>query len=466
MKEEKKVKLVNNLVNVTNEDSIYDFIWKKIEDTIISSEKDLFSTKYLDTKSKIGQILKIIGTDAYFLHYSLYPLIRDYNPNEILERVRKLMVKYMGSNEYHGIKALTTLNDELSLVYAVTFVKTIEDLIEKMVRTAWSEIKERKEKGDKEAEKLWKQSNDIDMALRCLCDMDEKQFGNLINSAITNARETTLKYKDVKEIIEGGISAGKHSGNFLKTLTLAKKIPRITIADEIITLGKKLSDKIPLHVRLNKVRGRFGDELSGYVTTRNVEKALPRELALPEPLFTMKLISSGFLSKEKLEVREGAYYVLIDNSGSMSGENTIWARAVALALLKLARKKKRKYFLRFFNTQVYPERKPITDPYECLDAILNIAPNGGTDIDFAIQVALEDISKHKLSDYTNTIILITDGQDDVGFWIEEFKQLNVSLVSIMIKGDNPVLKRISTKYLKAELTEEGGKKVLKVAEFS
>jgi uncharacterized protein with von Willebrand factor type A (vWA) domain len=193
---------------------------------------------------------------------------------------------------------------------------------------------------------------------------------------------------------------------------------------------------------LKKKKNKHGDEIAGYRLTKNVEKALPRELALPDEIFYYKLASNGFLSREMQSVEEGAYYILIDKSGSMSGEKTIWARAVALALLKLAKEKKRRYFLRFFDYTAY-ELLDDKDFEKLLKYILEVEANGGTSIDTALRTALEDLVKYKLSELTNTIIIITDGEDNVKTSSEDFKKANTILVAVMIQGRNTSLEEIA-----------------------
>ncbi|MCX8169762.1 MAG: hypothetical protein N3D72_01595, partial [Candidatus Methanomethyliaceae archaeon] len=71
---------------------------------------------------------------------------------------------------------------------------------------------------------------------------------------------------------------------------------------------------------------------------------------------------------------------------------------------------------------------------------------------------------HELRDKTNTIIIITDGKDDVNIRAEELEENNTSLVAVMIKGENDSLRRLAEEsrgqYLKAELTEEGALKLI------
>jgi uncharacterized protein with von Willebrand factor type A (vWA) domain len=233
---------------------------------------------------------------------------------------------------------------------------------------------------------------------------------------------------------------------------------------KVIELAGKIADFMPKFTKIKKQKDEHGDELAGYRLTKKLEKALPRELALPDELFYYKLVGNGFLTKEKQTIKEGAFYVLIDKSGSMAyGEKTVWARAVALALLKLAREKKRRFFMRFFDYNVY-DLLSDTNFQQLLTAILTVQSDGGTSINSALRTALKDLAEKKLTEYTNTIIIITDGEDKVTVKPEEFKRANTTLIAVMIQGLNNALRKIAEdtggKYLKATLTADGALKLL------
>jgi uncharacterized protein with von Willebrand factor type A (vWA) domain len=269
----------------------------------------------------------------------------------------------------------------------------------------------------------------------------------------------------LKEIMRfaGGKHAGKQPGTISFLADLADAIRRQKVDVKIIELAGRIADFMPRFTKMKKQKDEHGDELAGYRLTKKLEKALPRELAMPDEVFYYKLASGGFLAKEKQTIKEGAFYVLIDKSGSMAGEKTIWARATALALLKLAREKKRRFFMRFFDYDVY-DLLDDADFQKLLTTILTAESNGGTSIDTALRTALKDLTEHKLIEQTNTVVIITDGEDEVSTKPEEFKKINATLVAVMIQGLNSTLKKIAEatggKYLKATLTADGALKLL------
>ncbi len=436
--------LENNLINVTNKDFVYTLVAQRIGGHLPKEVRAIYDS---------CEHVRIIATDCYFLHYSLYPFLRNRNDDEVLEEVRRFLQSYMSDERYQRVKMLTTLDDEMSLVYSIALAKSI---IGKILGRLIGEL---------ELAQLMnpdsKVKSKIVNAVYAIADAGE--LGIILDHAVEEAEEITKNANEIRELI-GGKKAGKEAGTFKKVLDLAEHMLYVKFMKDIVTMSKRLSEYVPKASKILKKRGRFGDELSGYAITKRVERALPREIALPEELFLKKLTGEGFLMREKLSVAEGAYYLLIDKSGSMHGEKTVWARSVAMALYRMAMTKRRKYFLRFFDTRVYPSDRPLDDPEDVVDAILKVKSNGGTDITNAISTALDDLIERGLSDYTNTVVIITDGEDVVQDLSRKLKRANASLISVMIQGDNETLKALSDQYMKAELSEVGGAKLLKIVE--
>jgi len=436
----------NNLINIRNTDFVYTLVSNRIGGHLPKDLKAVYDS---------CEHIRIIATDCYFLHYSLYPFLRAKNEDPILEEVRGYLSEYMSEERYQRIKMLTTLDDEMSLVYSIALAKSI---IGKVLGKILGEVDLAELMSPNESVKA-----KVFNAVRAMAEAGE--LGLILEIATEEAEEVTKNANEIRELI-GGKKAGKEAGTFKKVLDLAEHMMYVKFMKDIVTMSKRLSRYVPKASKILKRRGRFGDELSGYALTKKVERALPREIALPEELFLKKLVDEGFLMKEKLSVAEGAYYLLIDKSGSMVGEKTVWARSVAMALYRMSMTKRRRYFLRFFDTRVYPPDAPLNDPEDIVDAILKVKSNGGTDITNAISVALKDLVERGFSDYTNTIVIITDGEDVVRDLSKELKRANASLVSVMIQGDNETLKALSDQYMRAELSESGGARLLKIVEVT
>lgn len=427
----------NNLKNVKSTDLIYKIKQAQIE-SLLDGEflRLLRSTNYLS----------IICADNYFLHYSLYPILSDSNEDYILNKVLEFQKKYISRQEFQKLRSLTTLDDTLSLAYSFYFTKSLLKEIKKELENEMNNADQQ------DIEKILNQ-----ILIRFFSNSTKHQKMEEIQK---EAMEKTKSFSEIKDFLIG-LGAGKNGTDFKKVLDLSEKILSNVTLRKIITEGKKIQTELPAFVKISKVKEKHGQELAEYGLTHDVMEARVMDLAMPEEVFYHKIASSGFISLVKHNVAEGAYYILIDKSGSMSNESKIvYSRSLALALFKLSRRKKRKYFLQFFDTYVYPY-KPLENTDEILECLLRIENSGGTDIDNAIYIAINNIIKNKLDEYTNTLIIITDGEDTVTTQKELLDKNNVSLISIMVGGENETLKQLSTKYFKAELSDEG---ILKIIE--
>ena len=158
------------------------------------------------------------------------------------------------------------------------------------------------------------------------------------------------------------------------------------------------------------------------------------------------------LDRNHLFIADG---FVVHNSGSMGGYKMIWSRSVALALYRVARARNRDFLLRMFDARLHPHDRPLEDPLEVLEALLKVPPGGGTRIAQALETAVEDIVERGLGDKTNTVVLITDGEDQVILDRRLLERAGVSLVTVMIAGENTTLKTLSDHYINAALDPEG-----------
>jgi len=560
-----KPQLENNLLNITIKDPIYNITSSDIYRLLLQKTEE-----HLKPLLAIPQV-PLIATDSYFLHYSVAPMLRKQNSDELMNSALKFQQEYVATDRYQYLRSITMLDDELSKLYSFALTKSvIEKLYEKLqnqlmqmnpeeqqeiqntlqqLQQAVNQIQQQllppqqnqqqnqqgqgnqqnqnqNQQGQQQPQQGQNQqpmlppdsglppeggdlpvptptpapntpspnapAPDIPAPTPAPISAQPSQQHNILQQLLNNqiqqltqklleklgingndfkqmldeaSKEAEKATKELKEIMRfaGGKHAGKQPGTIEFLADLADAIMHQKVDTKVIELAGKIADFMPKFTKIKKQKDEHGDELAGYRLTKKLEKALPRELAMPDEIFYYKLASSGFLAKEKLSVKEGAFYVLIDKSGSMAGEKTVWARAVALALLKLAREKKRRFFMRFFDYNVY-DLLDDADFQKLLTAILTVESNGGTSIDTALRTALKDLTKHKLIEQTNTVVIITDGEDEVTVEPEEFKKVNATLVAVMIQGLNGTLRKIAEdtggKYLKATLTADGALKLL------
>jgi len=194
---------------------------------------------------------------------------------------------------------------------------------------------------------------------------------------------------------------------------------------------------------------------SGFIPVRLLEKMV---LGV-EKVFDIRLRKDHFFT---------ANGVLVHNSGSMDGVKITWAKAVALGLYIRAVKEHREFYVRFFDSQPYPlikvgRRPKAREVVELMNYIARVKGSGGTDISRALITASTDI-RTGASGETSDIILITDGVDRIAEQHVSYnlERAGANLYSVMIMGENPSLKKVSTKYF--SVARLGRSSVLKIIE--
>jgi uncharacterized protein with von Willebrand factor type A (vWA) domain len=199
-----------------------------------------------------------------------------------------------------------------------------------------------------------------------------------------------------------------------------------------------------------RVFERMNEEVHAVEFGRDLEHLLPSELlALGHPIlrrdFARRLIEGRLLSHALRGVDErgrGPMIVCLDGSSSMAGEKEIWAKAVALTLLEIARRQRRLFrFICFASaeTPLYTlDLNPRAHHAVQLDRALDVAeffPGGGTDFETPLSAALECLGNARYR--RGDVVLITDGECQVSpRWLEGFRRdkarLGFSLFSVLI----------------------------------
>jgi len=199
-----------------------------------------------------------------------------------------------------------------------------------------------------------------------------------------------------------------------------------------------------------KLYERSNSEMYEVGTGAELSRLLPAELVtLRHPLLRrdfMRRLLDGELLLYTLRAREekgrGPMIVCLDGSSSMAGDKEIWAKAVTLTLLDIARRQRRRFRSIAFSsaeTRLQVVDLDRHDPFHVdMRLVFEIAeyfPGGGTDFEKPLSAALECVrrSRHRRAD----VVLITDGECRVGSeWLADFKRekkdLGFSLFSVLI----------------------------------
>ena len=427
---------------------------------------------------------KTFLVDTFHSFYLPVPFLK--KEDEIPEPKRllyKIINETLNSPIVHENRKFTILNTNYGMLYTVAYIKSlVESLRKRYESTTDSKEKETLSQIlDQMSTSSLENQQDANQKKEGTCSIEqqkgrngsqqnqqqEEQLEKLIEEinkdALIKAEEKVKTAMQLENMMNGGQSAGMgssllHDENIDNVLELAENT-------EIKKILELLSGLTGLGTFTKKRYTEFQrGEVHGYkIGSFDDERIVPSELALPDDLFYAKLAESELLLQErKIREAKGAIYVLLDKSGSMEeNEKKIWAKAVALALYNRARKEKRDYYIRFFDGTPYQlykvsKKSKANDVMNMLRYIASIRASGGTNISRAIITACEDIKDGHVKG-TSEIILITDGEDEIdSYKIKRvLKEVNAKLFTVMIKGNNENLSRISEEYFIAKKVDQG-----------
>jgi uncharacterized protein with von Willebrand factor type A (vWA) domain len=399
--------------------------------------------------------------DLYYTHYLPLPIIKARTEiNEEQQTVHQLMNNILSSEEIIENRSYSVANSGISNALAVGYAQNLIEELERIKKTSQNE--QERQAAEYILQSLMKGghkggSNKKEVE-RILKEVHQK--------ALSKAIEDSKSVRNMQKIV-GGTGAGTGSvltfdGEIHEVLRLARNV-------EVKKILEFLSG-IPKIGQVSKRKTKFSKgELHGYERGNDLERLVGSEMALPEELFYLKFAESDLLLYEKY-VKEslGPLYLLLDKSGSMDGEKILWAKAVALALYMRARKENRDFYIRFFDNIPYPLIKVIRSakPKEVLkmvEYISKIRGGGGTDISRSVLSACEDIKEGSAKGISE-VILLTDGEDKIAEAAvrKSVREAKSTLISVMIRGDNPDLRRVSDEYMVVyKLDQEDLLKVVK-----
>jgi len=367
-----------------------------------------------------------VFADAYYTLYLPAPVLDEESTNTVC---RLIVETTLNSSAGQRIRARTVLEPFLSTISGAL-------LISEYVK--WVTPQLRVEKSP-------------EMTTRAIRDAVER--------ALEHTSREVEKVVAVKRIIEG-LEPGTLS--VFSTEDYGLDLLRLARNADVTAILRALKDisAEDLGSRRDHVAFKRGEKM-GFELGFDVERLAPRSLTYPDELFYTRLAQRRLLLYTKITKREpGGIYVLVDKSGSMSGEKMLWAKAVALALYMRALRLRREFSARFFDSQPYSlhslkKRPRVSEAVALFEYIARVKSSGGTDITRALLTALQDISLKKAKE--STIVLITDGIDRVTekpirLMLDKTKS---KLVVVMVMGENKSLEKLADTYLKVVKLDRG-----------
>lgn len=392
----------------------------------------------------------------YYLFFLPYPIIEekhDLPPND-MKKLQLLRI-ISSSIQVDTVKQYTIADSSTSMVAAAVF---INNLVKELQRSTKNESG-KGGKGNSKEEKVGMKNDNM------IAD-DEARLRKIVEKALQESLEVTKRAKEIRNYA-ARFEAG--TGSMLSLEDSVGDILKLARNTDVQLILETLKSVEDVEAKIKKrVRRSPRGELDGYELGADIERVVLSELALPFEAFALKLAESSLLLYRKI-VQEGTgpFHVLLDKSGSMMGLKIVWAKAVAIALAQRAARERRTFILRFFDSIPYPPIKISRrirgrDVIRLLEYVARVRANGGTDITRAILTAVEDIVNTR-DKRPSDIVLITDGEDKIAIDAVRrgLARANARLHTVMIHGNNPDLRMVSTTYMTVvKLDREDALKVI------
>jgi uncharacterized protein with von Willebrand factor type A (vWA) domain len=202
----------------------------------------------------------------------------------------------------------------------------------------------------------------------------------------------------------------------------ALSIAEMWTNNPVLIAVAELYGKMDKHIRFERAKRISGgqDEIVDVTLGDDLRRVVNSELALLSDPDTEDLFYSEYISAElpfytlvgEEHAGRGPIVLVVDESGSMSGERNIWAKAIALCLLNISRREKRDFAYVGFSSprQVhafeFKTKRPL-DPQAIVDMASHFY-GGGTDyltgVEQAVRI-MDQAGEFRKAD----IVLVGDG---------------------------------------------------------
>lgn len=422
----------------------------------------LFYNDYLEESEKLQAIVQDgekrhwafqdIATDLFCLMYEPEPKDSEGQLPLGLKIAKQNIEKIKELREFADLKRMTQLDPMLSGIGTEALAKQFIKLLPAVSEDPEQLLAKKQvadELGYTQASQELQAKIDTANAYMVKADklvMDDEGSRQLMRAALQSAVQETQEAMDGMSSFGQDESAGtmkqvslKEKMELAKRLRESKKLKEIAkLAGRFIRIARKKNKELMVSNSINSIE--TGDCLA---------RTLPSELSklgspLLSGLFYKSLAEKNLLQyklKSKVSNGVGPILICLDSSGSMQGAREIESKAIALALLEIARIEKRDFIVsQFGNEDQYSELIAIKGKVDTLTLLsfLEAFLNGGTSFQRPLTEAMKHISSSKWS--KADLIFLSDGQAKLTpAFLDEYmrikKEKQFSCIGILLGKD-------------------------------
>lgn len=435
---------------------------KMMYDETVHGIEPVIDFMHENTKKGFRQVDELLK-DTYFSFYKMQPeQIPDSDIDPSYRINKEIIKKAMLTEEYSSLRQLTVLDEVNSAFATVSFLENIQPIIDEF-------LKNRQKNKNQQNDKNRQNGNNKESG------GDIKIPMSAIQSAMSKAADSVNNLNESM----AGLSWGNNNAS-VKKVDPKERIKLANLLEKnykLRELAKIIGKMKMLAASTNKSRVKqIPQEMFSITQGDDLSNILPSEVLMladedTESIFYKKLVEKNLLSydiKAAAKKEKGDIYVCIDLSGSMRGEKEMWAKAVALSILSIAKKENRGYALIPFGNTVhtefihrYPKNKYPTP--EDITSIAEVFTGGGTNFNRMLEYAFNDISDNKYD--KADILFISDGLSSVDAkkYKKQKQDTDTRIISVAINSDIPAsLREISDMVVPiSELTDISAEKIFK-----
>lgn len=246
--------------------------------------------------------------------------------------------------------------------------------------------------------------------------------------AAQQASQAIAEFDDAMATLGAGDGAGIMSRTNTPPAEVRNTLLRNKQLRKLLKMAGRMKSAAITKQRTKARPGR--EELCDVKLGSELDRILPSELvnlATPdtEALLYRKLMEGACPSYElrgKETKAEGPIIMLVDESGSMSGDPDMWAKAVAIAIMEIAARQNRPFAYVHFNSAIartdeFPNPKTVTLPQ--IEELASYFAGGGTRIAVALDHAADMLDKAKAARDDKPwkradVIVVSDGDSGDG----------------------------------------------------